>query len=246
MQEGVNQVDRIPELSIVIPTRNEALNIPVLFSRLFEALDSAGLHAEIIVADDASPDGTAGIAEALLPGRGQVLRRKGQFGLAPAVIDGFDAARAGTICVMDADLSHPPELVVALARAVLEGAGIAVASRYVPGGGVEGWPLRRRIFSRAACLLARPLTPVRDATSGFFCLRRSAMDGVKLRASGFKIGLELFVKARAERIVELPFVFRDRREGSSKLGSRVMLQYLLQLLRLSLWRMFAPRGGNRD
>jgi dolichol-phosphate mannosyltransferase len=237
MSEPRGEID----VSVVIPTRNEAPNLRALLPRLLEAFRGAGLSGEVVVADDGSPDGTADAAEALLGAGGRVLRRTGTPGLAPAVIEGLAAAGGRILCVMDADLSHPPELVPALVRAVREGADLAVASRYVPGGGVEGWPWRRRWMSRAACWLARPLTPVRDATSGFFCLRRSVIEGVPLTASGFKIGLEVFVKGRHARLVEVPYVFRDRTEGTSKLGSRVMLQYLGHLARLAAWRILRRR-----
>jgi dolichol-phosphate mannosyltransferase len=226
----------------VIPTRNEAANLPELLPRLLRAMDAASLAGEVVVADDASPDGTAGLAASLLGARGIVLRRTRDPGLAPAVIEGFMAARAGLLCVMDADLSHPPELVPELVRALRAGADLAVASRYVPGGGVEGWPRRRRWMSLAACRMAGPLTPVRDATSGFFAFRRPVIEGVPLSARGFKIGLEVFVKGRHARWVEVPYVFRDRRAGESKLGSRVALQYLLHLARLAAWKL-ARRGA---
>ncbi|MHC4599908.1 MAG: glycosyltransferase [Planctomycetota bacterium] len=154
--------------------------------------------------------------------------------------EGFASARADVLCVMDADLSHPPETVVLLVRAVRGGAPLAVGSRYVPGGGVRGWPLRRRLASRAACLMAWPLTRVRDATSGFFCLHRSVVDGLSLAAEGFKIGLEVFVRGKHGGAVEVPFVFVDRRGGESKLGPGVMIHYLLQLARLADYRIAHP------
>lgn len=221
-----------PRLSVVVPTYNEAGNIGLLLERLFETFRRSGLAGEVVVADDESPDGTADVAERVLAGRGRVLRRTGRRGLAPAVVDGFAAAKGDLLCVMDADLSHPPEAVAAMAGALEAGADLAVGSRYVPGGGVEGWPWRRRLFSRAACLAARPLTAVRDATSGFFCLRRSVIEGLALDPSGFKIGLEVFVRGKYNRFVEIPIVFRDRCEGESKLGGGVVLQYFLQLMRL--------------
>src|SRR5205823_5790583 len=112
------------------------------------------------------------------------------------------------LVVMDADLSHPPEAVPRLALAIEEGADLAVGSRYVAGGGTEDWPLRRRVVSRAACLLGNVLVPIRDCTSGFFAIRRSA----------------LYKKA-----VEIPYVFRDRELGKSKFGRREVMQYLVQL-----------------
>ncbi len=224
-------------VSIVVPTYNEKENIAELIRRARSACSSAGLDFEIIVADDMSPDGTADAAgEALSGCKGAVLRRTGPRGLAPAVTEGFEAARGDVLCVIDADLSHPPEAIPALARAIGDGADLAVGSRHVEGGGVEGWPLRRRLASRLACLLARPLTGIRDATSGFFIIRKAAIEGVALNPRGFKIGLEVFVKAASRKYVEVPYVFRDRVKGSSKLGSRVMAQYLLQLVRLFLWK----------
>jgi len=228
------------DVSVVIPTYNEALNLPVLIPRLFRALEGAGMDGEAVVSDDGSPDGTADLAEDLLRGRGTVIRRQGPRGLARSVADGFARARSDVLCVMDADLSHPPEMVPRLVRAVLRGAGLAVASRYVPGGGVEGWPLKRRLLSRAACLMAFPVTRVRDPTSGFFCVSRSAVEGLSLGAEGFKIGLEVFVRGSFQTRAELPFVFTDRLGGESKLGSSIMMHYLFQLLRLVEYRILHP------
>jgi dolichol-phosphate mannosyltransferase len=228
------------DVSVVIPTYNEAENIPVLVPRLFEALDRSGLSGEMVVADDGSPDGTADLAEELLRGRGTVIRRMGPRGLARSVADGFARARSEVLCVMDADLSHPPEAVPELVRAVRRGAGLAVGSRYVPGGGVEGWPWKRRFLSRAACLMAFPVTRVRDATSGFFCVRRAALEGLALSAEGFKIGLEVFVRGRYSKRTEVPFVFTDRLGGDSKLGSSIMMHYIMQILRLVEYRILHP------
>ena len=180
--------------------------------------------------DDGSPDGTADVAAALAPRLPvRVVRRGAQAGLASAVLAGFAAARGDLLVVMDADLSHPPETVALLVAALESGADLAVASRYVRGGGMEDWPLRRRIVSRAACLLGNLLVPIRDATSGFFAVRRSAIDGVRLNGIGFKIGFEVAARARTRRIVEVPYVFRDREFGSSKFGRREVGQYLVQL-----------------
>lgn len=215
-------------ISVVTPTYNEAGSLPALAERL--ALVLAGREYELVVVDDGSPDGTADVADALaarLPVR--VVRRAGKAGLASAVLAGFAAARGDVLVVMDADLSHPPETVAALVAALDAGADLAVASRYVRGGGMEDWPLRRRIVSRAACLLGSLLVPVRDATSGFFAVRRAAIEGVRLNGIGFKIGFEVIARARARRIVEVPYTFRDRELGASKFGRREVAQYLVQL-----------------
>lgn len=215
-------------ISIVTPTYNEAGSVPLLAERLGAAL--AGRPFELIVVDDGSPDGTADIAASLAPRLPvRVVRRAGKAGLASAVLAGFGAAAGDLLVVIDADLSHPPEIVPALVDALESGADLAVGSRYVRGGGTLDWPLRRRIVSRVACLLGNALVPVRDATSGFFAVRRSAIDGVTLNAIGFKIGFEVIARARAKRIVEVPYVFRDRELGASKFGRREIAQYLVQL-----------------
>jgi len=185
---------------------------------------------ELIIVDDGSPDGTADLAESYAdvhPVR--VVRRPGKAGLASAVLAGFAHARGDVLVVMDADLSHPPEAVPRLTMAIAEGADLAVGSRYVTGGGTEDWPLRRRVVSRAACLLGNVLVPIRDCTSGFFAIRKSALDGVKLNPIGFKIGFEVMARAHYNKAVEIPYVFRDRELGKSKFGRREIGQYLVQL-----------------
>lgn len=219
-------------VSIVVPTYNEALSIPELASRLGSAL--AGRRWELIVVDDGSPDGTADVAVGLAPGLPvRVVRRAGKLGLASAVVEGFGAARGGILVVMDADLSHPPEVVPHLVDALACGADLAVGSRYVPGGGTVDWPLRRRLVSRVACLLGNALVPVRDATSGFFALRRPVVEGVRLNPIGFKIGFEVIARGRYRSVVEVPFTFRDRAAGSSKFGTREILSYGLQLVQVA-------------
>jgi dolichol-phosphate mannosyltransferase len=215
-------------LSVVVPTYNEAGSVPKLAERLAAAL--AGREWELVIVDDGSPDGTADIAAALAPRIPvKVVRRAGKAGLASAVVAGFAAATGDTVVVMDADLSHPPEVVPALADALEQGADLAVGSRYVKGGGVEDWPLKRRVVSRVACLMGNALVPVRDATSGFFALRRSVIDGVKLNPIGFKIGFEVIARGRYAKAVEVPYTFRDRELGASKFGRREIMQYAVQL-----------------
>jgi len=185
---------------------------------------------ELIIVDDGSPDGTADLAESYADAHPvRVVRRPGKAGLASAVLAGFAQARGDVLLVMDADLSHPPEAVPRLTMAIADGADLAVGSRYVTGGGTEDWPLRRRVVSRAACLLGNVLVPIRDCTSGFFAIRKSALDGVKLNPIGFKIGFEVMARAHYKKAVEVPYVFRDRELGKSKFGRREIGQYLVQL-----------------
>jgi dolichol-phosphate mannosyltransferase len=215
-------------VSIIVPTYNEADSLPRLVERLAKAL--AGAKWELVVVDDGSPDGTANIADRLAATHPVlVIRRPGKAGLASAVLAGFDAARGDALLVMDADLSHPPEVVPDLVRALENGADLAVGSRYVAGGGTEDWPLKRRVVSRVACLMGNVLVPIRDSTSGFFAMRRSVVDGVKLNPIGFKIGFEVMARGRYKKAVEVPYTFRDRELGKSKFGQREIGQYLVQL-----------------
>jgi dolichol-phosphate mannosyltransferase len=215
-------------ISVIVPTYNEADSLPILVDRLGTAM--AGHTWELVVVDDGSPDGTADVAARLSATQPVwVVRRPGKAGLASAVMAGFKESRGDVLVVMDADLSHPPETVPALVKAIDDGADLAVGSRYVTGGGVMDWPLRRRMVSRVACLMGSVLVPVRDATSGFFAIRRTAIDKVHLNAIGFKIGFEVIARARTKTIVEVPYTFRDRELGASKFGRREVVQYLQQL-----------------
>jgi dolichol-phosphate mannosyltransferase len=201
---------------------------------------------ELIIVDDGSPDGTADLAESYAdvhPVR--VIRRPGKAGLASAVLAGFTQARGDVLLVMDADLSHPPEAVPKLVSAIESGADLAVGSRYVSGGGTEDWPLKRRIVSRAACLMGNTLVPIRDCTSGFFAIRKSAIDGVKLNPIGFKIGFEVMARGRYKKAVEIPYVFRDRELGKSKFGRREILQYLVQLAQVARDRLLRTNPAVR-
>jgi len=215
-------------ISVIVPTYNEADSLPPLIERLGAAM--SGHTWELVVVDDGSPDGTAEVANRLSAQHPVwVVRRAGKAGLASAVIAGFKEARGDILVVMDADLSHPPEIVPALVKAIDDGADLAVGSRYIAGGATMDWPIRRRVVSRVACLMGNVLVPVRDATSGFFAVRRTALDGVHLNAIGFKIGLEVIARAKTKKIVEVPYTFRDRELGASKFGRREVGQYLQQL-----------------
>jgi dolichol-phosphate mannosyltransferase len=223
------------KFSIVVPTYKEADGIERLIVRLDEVFRTHGLDGEIIVVDDNSPDGTGAIVDRLAatyPVR--CLHRPGKMGLSSGVIDGWRFARpeSEALGAMDADFSHDANVLPAMVQAIASGYGLAIGSRYVRGGGIANWPLHRKITSLVAIALAKPLTPVRDITSGFFLVKRAALDGVELDPIGFKIGLEVIAKARYERAVEVPYVFTDRIVGTSKLNSGEIVNYLRQLGRI--------------
>ena len=182
---------------MVVPTYNERERIAELVQRLFDASKAAAIELEVIVVDDNSPDGTGQLADELAKShRMTVVHRPGKLGLGAAVIEGFRVASAPFMGVMDADFSHPPSAVLGLVATIrATGANLVVGSRYVPGGSISNWPWRRRFMSRLACLLARPLSPIRDATSGFFVIRADLARRATIKASGFKINLELNIRA---------------------------------------------------
>lgn len=221
--------------SIVIPTYNEAGGIERLLRALCAVFSANSLDGEIIVVDDKSPDGTGAIVDRLadeLPVR--CLHRPGKLGLSSGVIDGWKIARkeSAALGAMDADFSHDVNVIPKMVAALESGYGLAVGSRYVEGGGITNWPPRRIVTSRVACWLARPLTAVKDVTSGFFLVRREALEGVELDPIGFKIGLEVIVKGKYGKAVEIPYVFTDRVVGESKLNQKEIFNYLKQLRKL--------------
>ena len=230
-------------LSVIIPTYRERQNLEPLLSRLHAVRTSLSEPLEVLIVDGGSDDGTAAHARTLLSplALGRVIERDGRADLAQAVLHGVREARGDLIGVMDADLSHPPELLAALVRAVRSGSEVAIASRYVRGGRAVGWPWSRRILSRAGNLLARPLVPVRDATSGYFVADAALLRSLTHQARGFKVLLEFLVQARVQRIQEVPYEFIERAHGTSKLSPRVLWLYLRQLGRLYRGRLSPPR-----
>lgn len=233
------------KFSLVVPTYNEAGGIERLIITLDEIFKTNNLDGEIIVVDDNSPDGTGAIVDRLAQSYPvRCLHRPGKMGLSSGVIDGWAFARPESEAVgaMDADFSHDAKIVPRMVKALEDGYGLAIGSRYVPGGGIENWPLKRKVTSLVAIALAKPLTPVRDITSGFFLIKRDALIGVKLDPIGFKIGLEVIAKAHYGRVIEIPYVFTDRIVGESKLNQKEIVNYLRQLGRIYALK-FA--GGKR-
>jgi dolichol-phosphate mannosyltransferase len=220
-----------PDLTLVVPTYNERDRLVELVQALFAAADAASVALELVVVDDNSPDGTGALADELArTHRMQVVHRAGKIGLGTAVVAGFAVATADVLGVMDADFSHPPALVPKMLAAFrATQADVLVASRYVPGGSTPDWPFKRRVLSRLGCLLARGLSPIRDAASGFFLIRRDIARGVDIKAGGFKICLELIVRGTPGALVELPYRFDDRELGESKMSMREASGYLVQL-----------------
>jgi len=234
--------ERTPQLSVVVPTRNEAGNISALDQRLSEAL--IGIDYEVLVVDDSNDSLTrpALRATAQRNPAWTVIERSPlhQTGLATAVVTGMAAAQGEAICVMDADLQHPPEVIPALLGEVAQGAGIAIASRYVKGGsrsGLDGTV--RNLASRLCTWLAQAIFPearrTSDPLTGFFCCRRSLVAGLEPRPYGFKILLELLVCAPEARCADVPFAFSSRLSGQSKASTRQGILFLGHLASLFMY-----------
>ena len=230
---------------VIVPTYNEKANLPVLVAGL---LEHAGVR--VLVVDDQSPDGTGDIADALArehPGRVDVLHRTSQRGFGRSYIDGITRAigePVDVVCQMDADLSHDPRHLPDLIRAAAN-ADVVIGSRYIPGGRIVNWPLRRRLLSRFANIYIRSVARLRarDCTSGYRCWRREALAALPLDrffSDGYSFLVEmLFVASRnGYRIAEVPITFVERREGESKVSGAVLIESAI-----TPWRLIATPGG---
>ena len=225
------------KLTLVSPTYNEAENVPRLVREVDAAL--AGNDYELLIADDDSPDRTWAVAQELATQnpRVRVLRRTTDRGLSPAVIEGFLSSSSEYVGVIDADLQHDPAILPQMVAALDAGAEIAVGSRYVKGGGTGSWNAVRRFQSWVATKLAQTFLGVEltDPMSGYFILRRSDFNRIRrqLDSKGFKILLEIIARLAPSKLKEVPFTFRTRVAGESKLSSKIIFQYLGQLWKLS-------------
>jgi dolichol-phosphate mannosyltransferase len=233
------------KFSLVLPTYKESQNIQKIVQILSEILDGylPGQY-ELIVVDDNSPDLTWKVAQGLLPDYPQlrVMRRENEKGLSTAVVRGWQVARGEILGVIDADLQHPPEVLLQLLQEMERGADLAIASRHVEGGGVSEWSAVRRFLSRGAQMLGLMILPevigrLSDPMSGYFMVRRSAMLGVTLSPVGYKISIEVAARGKIRWIAEAGYVFREREAGESKVTWKQYVEYIQHLLRLrlSLW-----------
>lgn len=225
-------------LALVVPTLNEGNNIGFLLTSLQEALQPVSLPWEVIVVDDDSSDATPEIVQehSRRDCRIRLVTRRGERGLAGAILDGWALSGAELLGVMDADLQHPPNLLPSLVEAI-EHADIAIASRYCHKHGVDGWNPVRTAISRLSTLASLPLLRhlrVTDPMSGFFIVRRQCLEGIVFQSQGFKLLLEILVRGRIRTAKEVPYSFGTRHAGTSKASASVALRYLQLLGRLSI------------
>ncbi|MFO0946551.1 MAG: polyprenol monophosphomannose synthase [Planctomycetota bacterium] len=235
-----------PRVSVIVPTFREADNLWLLVPRIHMAMRQAGISEEILIVDDDSPDDTVEVCAQLIRRFPiKLMVRKGERGLGSAVVHGMKGARGKIFVVMDADLSHPPEMIPQLiAELDQPGIDFVIGSRYVAGGGIEqDWGLFRWLNSKVATLLARPFTNVTDPMAGFFALHAETFRRAQtLDPIGYKIGLELIVKCACKKIREVPISFRNRIHGESKLTLREQINYLKHLAKLAAFKLKKNHG----
>jgi dolichol-phosphate mannosyltransferase len=230
------------EISIILPTYNESKNIWSILEHIQKSIPK-NLKAETIVIDDNSPDNTAKIAEDYFYSIKEktshtinVIKRKAKDGLSSAILNGIQEASGNTIVVMDSDFSHPPHIIPKMLETLKQTqCDIVVASRYIKGGAIQGWPFKRKLISKVATKIAKKGLGVttNDPMSGFFAFRRKITEGIKFDAIGYKMLLELLVKTKGVKVEEIPYTFTNREFGSSKLSTSIIFDYCK-----SVWKLY--------
>ncbi|MBU6430872.1 MAG: polyprenol monophosphomannose synthase [Patescibacteria group bacterium] len=224
-------------VSLIIPTYNEAKNVPFLIEEIFGAVDKNKIDLEFIIVDDNSPDGTGKIAEELAskyPVR--VIHRRGKLGLGTAVIEGFKLSKREYMGAMDGDMSHNPVILNQMISSLVDN-DIAIGNRFGEGSGIENWGLHRRMISGAGVFLAKILTRTKDPLSGYFFMKKSVISGVKLKTTGYKILFEILVKGNYKKVKEFPYTFRMRKYSASKLNAKEFILFLGQIGSYGLYKI---------
>ncbi|MEJ2880352.1 polyprenol monophosphomannose synthase [Pedobacter sp. GR22-6] len=231
---------------VIIPTYNEKENIEKIIRKVF----SLNYFFEILIIDDGSPDGTADIVKRLqqeYPAL-HLEQRKGKLGLGTAYIHGFRWALEKDyefIFEMDADFSHNPDDLIRLRQACLNGADVAIGSRYVNGVNVVNWPMSRVLMSYFASVYVRMITriDIQDATAGFKCFRRKVlatipMEKIKFVGYAFQIEMKFTALKYGFKVIEVPIIFTDRTEGSSKMSTKIFREAFLGVIQMKVWSWF--------
>jgi len=228
------------KVSIILPTYNESKNIIQILKSIEEHLPK-NLKTETIVVDDNSPDGTGKIVDEYLNFKKianntiDIIHRRTKSGLASAILNGIKHATGDIIIVMDSDLSHPPQIIPKMLDSLKKyHSDIVIASRYVKGGSIEHWTLKRKLMSQIATKIAKSSLGVtaKDPMSGFFLFKKNLLHNLKFDGIGYKLLLEILVKTKGAKISEVPYTFTNRQFGSSKLGFDTILDYGKSVLKL--------------
>lgn len=230
----MTQSEISPQISIILPTYNESQNILNILKTISEIIPKS-IRIQTIVVDDNSPDGTGTIVEEYMKNVKkiaehtiEIIHRKAKDGLGSAILRGISQAKGDTIVVMDSDFSHPPQIIPKLIESIKKyQCDIAVASRYIKGGKIQGWSLKRKLMSKFATLIAKKGLGIdtKDPMSGFFAFKKNIIKELNIDAIGYKILLEILVKTKGVSIKEIPYTFQDRELGSSKLDMKTIADY---------------------
>ena len=242
MQSSESLQENNAQISIIIPTYNESQNILQILKSIKDNLPK-NFVTQAIVVDDNSPDGTGKLVEDYLKNIKkmadytiEIIHRKAKDGLSSAILKGIQHAKGDTIVVMDCDFSHPPQIIPKLIESIKKYQyDIVVASRYIKGGKIQGWSLKRKTMSKFATLIAKKGLGINthDPMSGFFAFKRNIIKGLNIDAIGYKFLLEILVKTKNVSIKEIPYTFQNRELGSSKLSIRTIFDYYR-----SVWKLY--------
>ncbi len=242
MQSSESLQENNAQISIIIPTYNESQNILQILKSIKDNLPK-NFVTQAIVVDDNSPDGTGKLVEDYLKNIKkmadytiEIIHRKAKDGLSSAILKGIQHAKGDTIVVMDCDFSHPPQIIPKLIESIKKYQyDIVVASRYIKGGKIQGWSLKRKTMSKFATLIAKKGLGIdtHDPMSGFFAFKRNIIKGLNIDAIGYKFLLEILVKTKDVSIKEIPYTFQNRELGSSKLSIRTIFDYYR-----SVWKLY--------
>lgn len=231
-----------PQISIILPTYNESQNIVNILKLIRENIPK-GISTETIVVDDNSPDGTGEIVDDYISNIKKIaentidiIHRKAKNGLSSAILNGIQNAKGETIVIMDSDFSHPPQIIPKMIDAFKQyQCDLVVASRYITGGNIQGWTTKRKLMSKIATVIAKKGLGVntKDPMSGFFAFKKNIIKELNFDAIGYKFLLELLVKTKGIQIKEIPYTFENRKFGSSKLDTSIVIDYFK-----SVWKLY--------
>jgi len=250
----VGMVQNNPQVSIILPTYNESQNIVDIIKLIHENIPK-GINTETIVVDDNSPDGTGKIVEDYISNIKKIaentiniIHRKAKNGLSSAILNGIQNAKGETIVVMDSDFSHPPQIIPKMIEAFKQyQCDLVVASRYITGGNIHGWTTKRKLMSKIATIIAKKGLGVKtkDPMSGFFAFRKNIIKELNFDALGYKLLLEILVKTKGIKVKEIPYTFENRKFGSSKLNSSIVIDYFKSVLRLYKYGKISEKQEGR-
>ncbi len=235
-------------VTILLPTYNEKDNLPALVRKILQ-LDLNDI--EVLIIDDNSPDGTGEIADNLKKeySNVKVLHRTGERGLGSAIKAGFEKSESDIIGVMDTDLSHDASILPEIINQMKHGADFVIGSRYTNNiyidakgvmrrGGIKEWTFLRRLVSRIATLMVKPLTRIKDPMSGFFFIKKDVIRQMNINPNSCKICLDIIVRGQYKRVVEVPYIFTNRKRGKTKIFTiNEMLKYLSYIVFLYKYKL---------